>query len=280
MKSISGLTLTSLLSLSLSLPVLAEPTDTSRIASVDANATEILMGFGLADALVAVDVTSQSLVGERGLPDLGYHRALSAEGVLSTEPTLVIGSTHMGPAPVVETLTRTGVSLVQLPAASNAEELIVNIADLGEQLSRTSEAAEMVAQVRRELSAIQETAGDAKPRMVFLLNMSTRGLSQAGSGTTGDALIQLLGGDNITQYGGYKTVSMEALLELDPDVILVGSESSQADAAADLVSQHPLLEHARAYQNQRILTVDAGKMVAGVSLGVVREAHRLSQLVY
>lgn len=274
------LLLSAVMILSPHVQVFAEGTDASRIASVDANATEILMGFGLSESLVAVDVTSQALLEDRELPDLGYHRALSAEGVLSTDPTLVIGSTHMGPAPVIETLNRTGVSLVQLNAAANAEELMANIAGLGKQLARDDQAEAMIARVRDDLSAIEQAAADASLRMVFLLNMSSRGLSQAGTGTTGDALIQLLGGENLSQFGGYQSVSMEALLAQNPDVILIGSERSESDAVGELLKSHPLLEHGQAHQTQRILSVDAGKMVAGVSLGVIKEALRLSQDIY
>ena len=58
----------------------ALPKTAERIASVDANATEILLNLGLESQLVAVDMTSQSLLGNPNIEDLGYHRALSAAG--------------------------------------------------------------------------------------------------------------------------------------------------------------------------------------------------------
>lgn len=254
--------------------------DASRIASVDANATEILMGFSLADKLVAVDVTSQGLLPDAGLPDLGYHRALSAEGLLSSEPTLIIGSTHMGPAPVIETLASTDIPLIQLDAATTVEGLISNILTLGESLQHSTEADTLVAEVKRQMDAINEEMGGEPLSMVFLLNMSGRGLSKAGSGTTGEALISIMGGNNLSDYAGYKSLSMEALLELDPDVILVGNGDPKSDAAQDLLAENPLLAHSSAVKSNRLLNVDAGKMVAGVSLGVMTEAQRLAQLVY
>lgn len=252
--------------------------DASRIVSVDANATEILMGLGYEQNLVAVDVTSQSLVSSLALPDLGYHRALSAEGVLSAGPSLVIGSTHMGPPPVVAALKGSKIPLIQLEAATNVEELIENIEHMGSLVNRPTAAQAIIDEVKGQVDTIAAST-TAPKTMVFLLDMSGRGLSKAGHGTTGEALISLLGGENLSDYGGYKTVAMEALMELDPDVILVGSRDANGDAAKELLDENPLLMHSTAAKNHRILNVDSAKMVAGVSLGVVKEALRLSLLV-
>jgi iron complex transport system substrate-binding protein len=257
----------------------SQPLDASRIASVDANVTEILAGFGLVDNLVAVDVTSQSLVTEKNLPDLGYHRALSVEGILSSEPTLVIGSNHMGPANVVDTLNNTDIPVLQLTAAESIDGLISNIQTLGRELGAEAQATQLVERLNGQADHLQTNPQDSPLTMVFLLNMSGRGLSKAGAGTTGAALIHLLGGENASDYGGYKSVSVEALLELNPDVILVGNSGDGSDAAIELLEQNSLLALSKAVQSERLLSVDASKMVAGVSLGVVAEAVRLKQRI-
>ena len=254
--------------------------DQSRIASVDANATEILLSFDLADHLVAVDMTSQPLLKGHQLPDLGYHRALSPEGLLSTEPTLVIGSSHMGPPAVVETLQTTDIKLIRLPAAADVAGLLANIAQLGQVLDKDAAAETLAARIQQQVDTIANAYQGQSLRMIFLLDFTGRGLSKAGTGTTGAALVSLLGGQNLANYAGYKNVSMEALLELNPDVILVGSRDVSVDAAAALLADNPLLAHTSAGAHKRLLTVDASVMVAGVSPGVVDEAERLSQLIY
>ncbi len=270
-------------SLMLSIATIAhaqEPLNTQRIASVDANATELLIGFGLQDHLVAVDVTSQKLVAHMKLPNLGYHRALSAEGLLSTDPSLIIGSSHMGPKAVIEVLNSAAVPLIQLPAASTIEALTQNIQLLGDALGLETEAANLLATVRGAQQRIAEAKAGHEPSIIFVMDMSNRGLSKAGNGTTGDALIRILGGINPSLYSGYQSIAIEALLELDPDVILVGSESLDVDGAAVLLKANPQLAHSRAAQTQQVITVDASKMVAGVSMGVLSEAERISQLIY
>jgi iron complex transport system substrate-binding protein len=254
--------------------------DLTRIASVDANATEILMSFHLTDHLVAVDMTSQPLVKNKNLPDLGYHRALSTEGLLSTEPTLVIGSTHMGPPTVVESLEATEIDLIRLDAASNIDGLLKNIQQLGQALHKKDDAEQLSAYIQQQADAIEKKHQGESLSMIFLLDLTGRGLSKAGQGTTGESLVAMLGGQNLADYAGYKNVSMEAVLELNPDVILVGSREFSADAAAELLAANPLLKLTSAVKNNRLLSVDASVMVAGVSPGVIDEALRLSNLIY
>ncbi len=251
-----------------------------RLISVDANATEILVNFGLVDQLVAVDLTSQRMVGPKALPDLGYHRDLSAEGILATNPTLMIGSNHMGPNASIEAIKSAQVEVITLEAAGSTDELVSNIQFLGKRLNKAESAQALVTQVRQQNQKLMDSHKREKPSMVFLLELSGRGLSQAGVGTTGAALIELLGGVNANSNPGYQSISMEALMEINPDVILIGSRQQGVNAAKELLKSNPLLAYSDAAKNNKVLHVNSGVMVAGVSLGVMKEAVKLSEQVY
>ena len=72
-----------------------------RVLSIGGDITEILYALGKQDAIVAVDATSQ--YPDSALKDkknVGYMRALSTEGVLSINPTLIFASEGAGPPPV------------------------------------------------------------------------------------------------------------------------------------------------------------------------------------
>lgn len=262
------------------LSTVALATDPQRIVSVDANATEILLEFDLGDQLVAADVTSASLLPNKTIASLGYHRALSAEGLLSAQPELVIGSQHMGPAPVVEALQSAAIPLVRLTPPNNVSELLTNIHVMADTLGKPVHAQRVVGEVESQWQQLSAKHLDKKPTMVFLMTLNERGLSQAGTGTAGYALVELLGGQNISDYSGYKTVSMEALLDINPDVILVGSHHDGTDTRSELLAEHRMLAFTNAVKNEQFLSVDASKMIAGVSIGLLQEAERLSQLIY
>src|SRR5262245_16400055 len=81
----------------------AEPP--ARIVSIGGAVTEILYALGAEQRVVAVDTTS--LYPERALkekPNVGYMRALSAEGVLGLNPSLILASEGSGPKETIAVL--------------------------------------------------------------------------------------------------------------------------------------------------------------------------------
>lgn len=248
---------------------------TQRIISVDSNTTEVLLALGVGDQIVAADVTSQSLLSTQ-VPDLGYHRTLSAEGILQSNPDWVIGSEHMGPPETLEILKKASLKLVQLNSPKTLPELTANVMMLGEQLDREEQAKRLIADIQTHQQALPQQS-DSGPRMIFLLDLGDRGLSQAGRGTTADALINLLGGNNISDFGGYKSVSTEALLAINPDVILLGQRDDAQLDDQTIRQRHPLLSHTMAGEKNNIIGVNAAKLIAGLSLGAIDEAERIHQ---
>lgn len=148
-------------------------TEGQRIVSVGGELTEIVYALGAEARLVGVDTTSQWPTATRALPKVGYMRTLSAEGVLSLAPTLVLATTHAGPPVVLAQLREAGVPLLVLPAEpslAGAESKIRGVADAlglesqGEVLVRT-----LRSRVERALAGIPAGAG---PRVVFLMGLS------------------------------------------------------------------------------------------------------------
>ena len=58
---------------------------------------EILYFLNMDEHIVAVDVTTNYPPETKSLPSIGYVRNLSAEGILSLSPTVIIGEDDMGP---------------------------------------------------------------------------------------------------------------------------------------------------------------------------------------
>lgn len=243
-----------------------------RLVSADAAVTEILFALDAGKQLVAVDVTSELPPSMPDLPRLGYHRALAAEGILALNPDLVIGSEHMGPPHTVDALSRAGIALLQLPAATTPATLDANISAIASALGVAPQDVPALAELA-PASANLPGQYTAHLAVAFLLNSEGGKLRMAGSSTAADAFISLLGARNAAGFANYRSVSAEALLELDPDVILIADvEQAGIDA---LLQRHKVLGHARAARNGLALAVDARALVAGISLGAMDEAARL-----
>ncbi|MEF1325314.1 ABC transporter substrate-binding protein, partial [Vibrio owensii] len=199
-----------------------EAPSSERVVSAGSAVTELLIALDAKDSLVAVDVTSQ-LPKEMELPKVGYHRRLSAEGLLALSPTKVIGSDEMGPSTTLEQLKSAGVDVEIVNTEANIEGLVDRIDQIANIMHRETQATALKTEVETQVKALEsnQPAKADKKKVLFLLIHEGRPANVAGSETTPDAIIQLAGGENPAagQLSSYKPLSTEAMVEMQPDVI-------------------------------------------------------------
>lgn len=211
--------------------------DASRIVSIGGAVTEILYALGLKDKVVAVDATSLfPLEAMKEKPNVGYFRALSAEGVLGLNPSVVLAIEGAGPKETVSVLESATVPYVRVPDRYTGEGIIDKVrlvADVaganerGECLSRQIEAD------LKALSALRTKV--AKPaKVLFVLSILNGKPLAAGRNTAADGIIKLAGAVNaIDSYDGYKQITDEAVIAAGPDTVLVMERGRETlDAAA------------------------------------------------
>jgi iron complex transport system substrate-binding protein len=257
-----------LLLLALSPAAQAQP---RRVISTDAGITTIVDALGASQYLVAIDVTSTAPAGREDLPRLGYHRALSAEGLLSLRPDLVLASEHAGPPSTLATLRSFGIELMQLPAALTLTELEQNILAVGVALERENAAMALKNDLARRAEGLATAAGAAGSALLIRENDGV--IRVAGSNTAGDALLSLIGARNKADFSGYRSYSVEALLAEDPETLVLAAGSQET--VADWLRRYPLLEHLQAVQSGRLLSVSGASLVGGLSLATFSEAEAL-----
>ncbi|WP_439503185.1 heme/hemin ABC transporter substrate-binding protein [Methylophaga sp.] len=259
---------------------IAEPIHAERIISVDSNATEILLALGVGPKIIATDITSEPLLKGENIQILGYHRTLSAEALLSLQPDLIVGSDHTGPAATVNVIQQAQINFIQLDSPESVAELSRNIHQLAKSLNREATGQALIDDIQQLENAIVSKQNGSALNMVFLLDLNDRGLSQAGRDTVGNALITLLHGENVSNFNGFQTVSLESILAITPDVIIVGKRSNGAPEKEQLLARYPLLKNTAAGQAQRIVSVDASKLIAGLSITAVNQANQLAEIIF
>ena len=250
-----------------------------RVISTDSFVTELVTSLGQQERLIAIDVTSRQPPGVDTLPNIGYHRNLSAEGLLSLRPTLVIGSQHIGPPNVIQALAAANIPLIRLPSAQSIAQLENNINTLALALARPNKGSELVQNLhatRQKLDALSLSLSFKKKRVAFLLSMSPDKLRLAGLGTSGQAFIQLLGATDVANFENYQNVSAESLLAMQADIILVAGRSPST-AVETLLSAHPVIAFSTAAKSKAVLSLDGSTLVAGLSLAAVEDALRILQ---
>ncbi len=255
-----------------------------RVVSAGSAVTELLIALDAKASLVAVDVTSE-LPKEMELPTVGYHRRLSAEGLLSLNPTKLIGSDEMGPATTLNQLKSAGIEVDVVNTESTIEGLYQRIEEVAGIMNREPQAIELKKQVSEQVTTLEgnQPATEDKKKVLFLLIHEGRPANVAGLETTPDAIIKLAGGENpaADKLSSYKPLSTESMVEMQPDVILVSGRSYEKMGGVDaILKAMPLLAATPAGMNKNILTIDGHALVGGLGLKSLSEAKRLNGLLY
>ncbi|HAS8421494.1 TPA: hemin ABC transporter substrate-binding protein [Vibrio vulnificus] len=269
-----------LLSTAFSMPLQAAQ---ERIISAGSAVTELILALHAEQSLIAVDVTSQLPEGQP-LPKIGYHRRLSAEGLLALSPTKLIGSDEMGPAPVLQQLKSTGVDIEVVNTQANVDGLKARIDQIAAILNKPQEAQQLKSLVDQQVQSLKANQPtEQKKKVLFLLIHEGRAANVAGTDTTPDAIIRLAGAINpaADKITAYKPLSSESMVEMQPDVILVSGRSFEKLGGPDaIIKMMPLLAATPAGQNKQIMAIDGAALVGGLGLKSLAEAKRLNQLLY
>jgi iron complex transport system substrate-binding protein len=234
-------------------PALANSAE--RVLALGAAVTEIVYALGQGDRLVARDTTSSYPPEAAALPDVGYVRALSPEGVLSVDPDLILAIEGSGPPETMEVLREADIPLVTIPEGYDAEAILRKIVIVAEALGVPEDGARLAAEVETALAeAVAAGRSDTPPRVLFILSMQGGRIMAAGADTAAEGIIGLAGGVNVMEgFDGYQQISDEAVLVADPDVILMMDRSGDHAADDSEIRAHPVLGRTRAAETGAIV---------------------------
>ncbi|MDR6635355.1 iron complex transport system substrate-binding protein [Phyllobacterium sp. 1468] len=256
--------------------------DPSRVVSIGGSITEIIYDLGEEGRLVGRDTTSVFPEAARKLPDVGYMRALSPEGVLSINPTAIIAVEGSGPREAIDVLKKASVPFVFVPENYTAESVSEKIRIVGKALGVDDKAEKLSAKVEKELAAAKAETKDVKTRkrVLFVLSAAGGKIMAAGTRTAADGIIELAGGDNVvTGYSGYKTMTEEAILTAQPDVILVMDvHGPRAISDAELLANEAIAA-TPAGQTKNIVRM-GGQYLLGFGPRTAQAVHDLAKAFY
>ena len=230
-----------------------------RVVSVGSSITEIIYDLGAEKLLVGVDTTSLYPEAARKLPQVGYMRALSAEGVLSLKPTLIIATTAAGPAGALDQLKATGIEIMILPDKYDYDSVVTKIAAIGKVTGKVAEADAMIARGREAMKSLADRLAKAKshPRVLFLLSMSGGAPQAAGRDTAAAGIIKLAGGINaVDGYSGYRPLTPESVIASNADYVLVTRQTVQAMGGKQAILDQPSLNRTPAGKAGKIIEFD------------------------
>lgn len=275
-KIFSGLLLTATLSFNAYAQVNAvQP----RIISAGAGLTELFFALGAEGSLVAVDMTSRQYAQQTDLPQVGYHRQLSAEGLMSLSPTMLIGTDEMGPETTLSMLTASKVEVLKVPTGNTLGLLNQRINTIAELTGKQTQAQQLKKQVLQDVVSLQSNPLSDPPNVLFLMLNKDRAPTVGGNNTSINSVIELSGAINPAAklMESYKPISFEGIIKMQPDYILVSQRAWDSfGGKANILEKLPLLGATPAGQHAQIVPVPSSALI-GFGLESIKLAKQLKQ---
>ncbi|PRD40683.1 hemin ABC transporter substrate-binding protein [Phyllobacterium phragmitis] len=256
--------------------------DSSRLISIGGSLTEIIYALGEEKRLVARDSTSLFPPEASKLPDVGYMRALSPEGVLSVNPSGIILLEGSGPPEALDVLKKATIPMVIVPEHFTGQGVLDKIHSVGKALGVEEKADRLAASVDADLTAAQKAASsvDKRKRVLFILSMQGDRIMASGKNTAANGIIELAGGVNaIDGYDGYKQLTEEAVGKAAPDMILMMDRTGNHAANDDQIFSNPAFAGTPAARTKNLVRMNALYLL-GFGPRTAKAAHDLSVALY
>lgn len=256
--------------------------DTSRVIAIGGSVTEIVYALGLQDRLVAVDTTSvHPSDALETKPNVGYMRALSAEGVLSLNPTMILALEGAGPPNVIEVLKKASVSFVSVADDPTAEGVSAKIRFVAKVLGAADRGEALAQRIDGEFEKLTKALSgvSSRKKVLFVLSLANGRPLVSGVDTPAHGILQLAAADNaITQFDGFRPASDEAIIAGAPDAILMMRRVS-ASASPEQVFSLAALAATPAARSNNLIAM-RGQYLLGFGPRTAHAAWDLANRLY
>lgn len=232
-----------------------------RLVTIDGSLTEVVFALGAEKNLVARDDTSVYPREVFKLPSVGYMRALSTEGVMSVNPSKILITSGAGPKNVLEQIQQSKIDVVTIDTKDSIEGVREKIKQVGEALKAEDKTNEVLAEYDTDVKALQTMLADkgaslSGKKALLFLGMSANQMNAAGQFTKGQSVIDALGMVNGVDHKGFKPLSTEAMLSVNPEVIIVTTHGN-----VDKTKMMNAFSFTKAYKNNQIVFVGTAELL-------------------
>ncbi len=256
--------------------------ETGGVVAIGGSVTEIIYALGEEDQLVARDTTSTYPEAATQLPDVGYIRALSPEGVLSINPKKIVALEGAGPPETLDVLKKSSVPVVLIPDEHSRQGIVAKIVAVGDAIGTPDKAKVLADRVEAAVAEAQNKAegrGD-RPRVLFVLSLTGGRVLAAGRDTSAASIIEMAGGENaLDSVDGFKPVADEAVITSAPDVILMMDRRGDHAVTDETLLAHPALAATPAAKNRRFVEM-GGLYLLGFGPRTAEAISELSAALY
>lgn len=233
------------------LPLQAEPRE---LITAGGTLTDIVFALEAEQVLLATDSSSTSPQQATALPQVGYYRDLSSEGVLAFAPQSLWVLEGGGSDKSLQQIEQAGVRVSRFDKPRSVEALYELIRELASRLHASERAESLIRELRQQLSGIEP---GTPHKALFIMQASARGVISAGSETVPQVMFDYNGLQNIVSHEGFKAVSIEYLAVQQPALLVAPAHSVAAAGGKQAFCRQPALRLLTAAQQCRLLVMDS-----------------------
>jgi iron complex transport system substrate-binding protein len=239
-----------------------------------------------------VDLSSSYPDSAKLLKTVGYHRALSAEGIIAMNPDLVIHSNDIGPETVIPQITKVGLKVKTFGSANTIDSAKLTLKELanfyGVNTKADSIIKEMDASINAAADSLKAMHVTKKPKVMIIHfgRASNIYFVMSGRHGVGDKMIELAGGETaIYDAKGAKQLSAEAIAAANPDVIIATDFGfDQMGSMEKFIAGVPGVALTNAGKNKNIIRFEEHDLVyfgprSGANiLSLMKQLHRFKNV--
>jgi iron complex transport system substrate-binding protein len=243
-----------------------------RFVVISQTYNEIIWALGAQGSVVGVDLSSTYPPDVKKAQTVGYHRALSAEGILSLHPTAIIHDNNIGPPQVVEQLKGLNIPLKTFDAKNDSiEGTKALIREMGAYFHKEERAEELCRTLDSQMAASLERVKQYtdRPRVAVIhFGRASNIYLVVGKGGSGDGgaasrMIEWAGGEMALDSKGMQRMeSPEIVAQANPDVILVTDYGfDRAGGSVEQIKALPGVATSNAARNNRIYRIEENQLM-------------------
>ncbi|WP_045561692.1 heme/hemin ABC transporter substrate-binding protein [Streptomyces sp. FxanaA7] len=241
--------------------------DASRILPLNGGIAEIVFTLGLGDHVVGRDITA-TFEEAADLPQVTKAHDVSAESVLSLEPTVVLADTDTGPGEAVDQIRDAGVPVVVLEPADELSDVSTRTTRVAEALGVPAAGKALNERFAGELKAARAAVPEgSRPKVAFLYMRGSAAVYLiGGKGSGADSLIDAAGAEDAGVAAGldkpFTPITSEALVKAQPEVILMMSKGLESVGGVDGLVDIPGIRETPAGMDRRVVDLEDGVLLS------------------
>ena len=238
-----------------------------RVVGVSKQINEFMYDIHAESVLVARDLTSIYPAQITKLPSVGYHRALSAEGIISMRPTMLLTDGNVGPDAVLAQVKKVGIPVVVMNPGSTPDSAMQLMTRLGATFHHERQADSVVTAWRTAMDSVRADsaryASGPHPRVLVMhFGQLVNDYLALKRGTPADRIIAWAGGVNaVDSVGGMMRLTPELIAKAAPDVIVATDVGFDRMGSAQKFATLPGVSLTPAAKNGKVYRIDESELM-------------------